>query len=130
MDEKIGSANEYLEEAKKISEGLYEFLEHNKFENSWNKITANTQSSKQVQNQKKLWFDGFRTLKLIHYLRDNNFPNEPMFSVLDELFLNFNIELNIKNDINKLPSPNNQKKYLDQLRDLIYSIPVSLCLSF
>ncbi len=24
------------------------------------------------------WFDGFRTLKLIHYLRDHGFPNEPL----------------------------------------------------
>ncbi len=116
MDEKAGSAKEYLDEAKKINTGLFDFLKLNQFEKIWDKIITNSQSVRQIQNQKKIWFDGFRTLKLIHYLRDNDLPNEPMFSVLDEFFLYKKQTANLQNDTVKLPSLNIQLKYLEYFR--------------
>lgn len=31
------------------------------------------------------WMDGFMVLKLVHYLRDNGFPNQPVLAVAEEL---------------------------------------------
>jgi hypothetical protein len=73
MSKNTLNAKDYLTEAKKISEEFYRFLVINNFEKSWNKILENSQSEKQISKQKIIWFDGFRTLKLIHYLRDTCF---------------------------------------------------------
>ncbi len=75
----------YLKSAVAIHKSLYDFLVQNSFEDSWNKILKNSKSNEQNQKQKQIWFDGFRTLKLIHYLRDNGFPLVNMFDALDEL---------------------------------------------
>ncbi len=68
--EKAESADFYLENAKKISPFLHSFLIEHNFAQAWNKITAEKNESGQIAKQKKYWFDGFTTLKLIHYLRD------------------------------------------------------------
>lgn len=118
MKDEILNADEYLLIAKEINEDLYKFLVNNSFEKSWNKILSNSQNSEQINKQKIIWFDGFRTLKLIHYLRDNSFPNEPMFLVLDEIFLMMNSELNSKTEPGELPSLDVRLKYLYHLRKL------------
>ena len=118
MKDEILNADKYLLIAKEINEDLYKFLVNNSFEKSWNKILSNTQNSEQINKQKIIWFDGFRTLKLIHYLRDNSFPNEPMFLVLDEIFLMMDSELNPKTKSGELPSIDARLKYLYQLRKL------------
>jgi hypothetical protein len=118
MGEQTLPAKEYLAEAKKINEGLFKFFEINFFERNWNKILSGSQSIKQINKQKIIWFDGFRTLKLIHYLRDNAFPNEPMFSVLDEMFYQENLGI-ITPQINDiLPPIETRLKYLEYLRKL------------
>ena len=118
MKDEILNADKYLLIAKEINEDLYKFLVNNSFEKSWNKILSNTQNSEQINKQKIIWFDGFRTLKLIHYLRDNSFPNEPMFLVLDEIFLMMDSELNPKTKSGELPSIDARLKYLYHLRKL------------
>jgi hypothetical protein len=35
----------------------------------------------------KHWFDAFRTLKFIHYLRDNHFPSVPLKEIIDAPFI-------------------------------------------
>jgi hypothetical protein len=118
MTDETLNADKYLMIAKEINEDLYKFLVNNSFEKSWNKILSNSQNSEQINKQKIIWFDGFRTLKLIHYLRDNSFPNEPMFLVLDEIFLMMDSELNPKTKSGELPSIDARLKYLYQLRKL------------
>jgi hypothetical protein len=42
----------------------------------------------------KHWFDAFRTLKFIHYLRDNHFPSVPLKEILTAPFItNINTKL-------------------------------------
>lgn len=77
------SPAEYLTFAKQLSNGLHEFLIENNFNADWERIFSGPLH--QIAVQKKIWFDGFRTLKLMHHLRDNEYPNVPMFEALDKI---------------------------------------------
>ena len=61
--------------------------------------------------------DGFRTLKLIHYLRDNQFPNENMFTALNKLFAKMNLEFDFATE-EIIPPLETQLEYLKFLRKL------------
>ncbi len=110
------SALEYLNKAKEINTTLLAFLLQNKFEDSWNKILDNSKSDLQIEKQKMIWFDGFRTLKLIHFLRDNEFPSINMFDALDKMFICCG-QTPLRTD-NSFPSIDLQIKYLTKLRYL------------
>ena len=57
------------------------------FENDWKKILKNSiRQLNSLKNKRQKWFDGFRTLKLIHFLRDKAFPQIDMFEALNGLF--------------------------------------------
>lgn len=116
---KIKNSNDYLKSATKIHPELSNFLIEQNFEEDWNKILKNSTQPMQLTKQKLKWFDGFRTLKLIHYLRDKTFPQIDMFEALNGLFA----LLNIKKDFfwyeKKVPNLDVQRKYLELLRELI-----------
>ncbi|GAB6282146.1 MAG: hypothetical protein STSR0008_08900 [Ignavibacterium sp.] len=120
----ILSLKEYLKKAKEINLHLHNFLIEQNFEESWNKILINSKTEIQIQNQKKFWFDGFRTFKLIHYLRDNCFSNVNMFQALDEIFFYLNLNSIKKegntfvNDEKIIPSIKTQIEYLKMLRKI------------
>ena len=113
----ILDAEFYLKSASAIHKSLYDFLVQNSFEDSWTKILNNSKSDEQKQKQKQIWFDGFRTLKLIHYLRDNGFPLVNMFEALDQYFelTNYNLQFKRKEII---PPIDVQIQYLNHLREL------------
>ncbi len=112
------SAKEYLSTSENIHPGLYKFLIDNKFEYSWNKIMNNSKSESQLVRQKIDWFDGFRTLKLIHYLRDKAFPLINMFDALDSILSYFNYSPGVKRKQNEIPRKDAQIIYLNILREL------------
>ena len=85
-----------------------------------NGIIKNSKSERQLYNQKLKWFDGFKTLKLIHYLRDAAYPEINMFDALDELFKILNINFKSKRKKGTIPSIDIQKKYLIEMRNYIY----------
>jgi hypothetical protein len=114
---KILSAEEYLAAAEKISPLLKEFLIINNFLLSWNKILKNSKTEVQIQKQKTIWFDGFRTLKLIHFLRDNGFPAINMFKAIEELKEMESGEWRIENVL-EIPQIETQLEYLSMLRSL------------
>lgn len=68
--------------SKKISNHLYDFIIEQNFQESWNKILRNSDSIDEIRKQKIYWFDAFRTLKLIHYLRDAIYPNVNVYEAL------------------------------------------------
>jgi len=107
----------FIKRAKEISGGLCNFLTDNNFAGEWERIVKNSKQKEQIQKQKKFWFDGFRTLKLVHYLRDSAHPMRPMFDALDEFFKMNGIEFNLKSG-GKIPSVEDQKEYLKILRTL------------
>ncbi|MCH7827054.1 MAG: hypothetical protein IIC75_03615, partial [Bacteroidetes bacterium] len=109
-----------ISKAKIISPHLYDYLNEQKFINIMNGIIKNSKTKKQLYNQKLKWFDGFKTLKLIHYLRETAYPEINMFDALDELFKMLNINFEIKRKKETIPSLDTQKKYLIEMRNYIY----------
>lgn len=75
-----------LVKSKSIHHELYNFLISQNFINNWQNILQNSSSEKQLSQNIKNWMDGFKTLKLIHHLRDSAYPNEKMFESVNELF--------------------------------------------
>lgn len=103
--------------AKKISPALDIFLEGQNFARDWENILRNSKNKSGIMKKKIQWFDGFRTLKLIHYLRDNETGTAPMFNVLDEFF----VMAGIKNTIIRgedVPAVETQMQYLELLRKI------------
>jgi hypothetical protein len=109
--------NVMLKLSKEIDENLFHFLENQHFEHDWRKILINSKTQEQIRRQKMRWFDSFRTLKLIHFLRDNGYPMMDMFDALDRFLINFEIELPERTK-EIFPGIIIQKKYLDILRSL------------
>lgn len=108
----------YIEEAEKINKELAAFLRSQGFESALNKIRMNSKNEAQISKHKNIWFDGFRTLKLIHHLRDNGFPQIKMFDALDELFSYFSVSVPFRNNKEGPPHLTTQKDYLYLLRSL------------
>ena len=75
-----------LNEAMKIHPQLFNFLENYNFKENWNRILDNTKSEKQLIYQRKNWFDSFKTLKLMHHLRDTSFPMVDIKSGIEKFF--------------------------------------------
>lgn len=106
-----------IKETESLNSSLSSFLISNNFQENWNRILNNTKTDQQLQTQKINWMDGFRTLKLIHFLRDNQFPNENMFTALNKLFTKMNLEFNFTTE-ETIPALEVQIEYLKFLREL------------
>ena len=65
---------------------LGSFLEINHFLEVWPRIQRNHRDIDALRKQFHVWFDSFKTLKLIHYLTENSFPKKDMFAVLKDSF--------------------------------------------
>jgi len=114
--EKNFTGEEYLQTANKINPELCNFLIEQNLKEDWNRILSNSKDNRQLNIQKQRWFDGFRTLKLIHHLRDTALPLMNMFDALDILFKYSNLPA-IKERDNDIPNISIQKKYLQTLRN-------------
>ena len=107
-----------LKASQDISPALEEFLKINNFAQSWESIKTNSKQIEQLNKQKKFWFDGFKTLKLIHYLRDNGFPPAFTFKALNEMFDFTELSFAPKYEGTEIPPADIQKKYLRFLREV------------
>jgi hypothetical protein len=118
-DETQYEVSSLLKSAKAIDENLFIFLISQKFEIDWQRILDNSKTIEQIQRQKIKWFDGFRTLKLIHYLRDNGYPLINMFDALDSMFKEFKIDQpsGAKRISGNVPEVETRKRYLEILRE-------------
>jgi hypothetical protein len=110
------SSKDYLQKAKEIHIELSNFLKEQNFERNWDKILLNAKDEKHMQSQKVKWFDGFRTLKLIHHFRDKAFPLMNMFDALDIIFEYCNLSPVRNRKGKEVPGESIQKEYLDILR--------------
>lgn len=114
------SAPEYsalMESAKIINPKLSDFFIEQDLNNFLLKLKQKNISVTEIQKQKHYWFDSFKTLKLIHYLRDTAFPNVNMFDAIDELLKMMGVENKIKRN-SKIPDIEIQKEYLLMLRKI------------
>ncbi len=116
--DKTFTGEDYLKEANKINPELCNFLSEHNLKQNWNKILSNSKDDRQLSIQKQRWFDGFRTLKLIHHLRDTLFPLVNMFDALDILFKHLSLP-SIKERYSDIPNISVQKKYLQTLRNFL-----------
>jgi hypothetical protein len=103
--------------AGNINPELSHFLIRQGLENFINKVLKKNSNPVEIEKQKHYWFDAFRTLKLIHYLRDTTYPNINMFDAIDELLKLMNIENTIKRS-SAIPDLETQKEYLLLLRKI------------
>ena len=116
-DHSLNEQTSLIKIAKNIHPALFNFLTQQDFENFVKKVLLNNKNQSEVEKQKHYWFDAFKTLKLIHYLRDEAYPNINMFDAMDELLKLMNIENNISRN-SVVPDLETQKEYLLLLRKI------------
>jgi hypothetical protein len=75
---------EIQEKTLKISTDLFEFLKKNRFEFIWEKLQRNFPASRNLWKGFHDWFDGLKTMKLIHYLSAGPYPRQDPESVMAE----------------------------------------------
>jgi hypothetical protein len=103
--------------SKNIHPALSEFLKNQDLENFILKVLKKNNNPMEIEKQKRFWFDAFKTLKLIHYLRDVSYPNINMFDAIDGLLRLMNTEVKIKRR-SLIPDLEVQKEYLMLLRKI------------
>ncbi|HOT50179.1 MAG TPA: glycosyltransferase family 2 protein [Candidatus Hydrogenedentes bacterium] len=101
---------------------LRAFLEARRFADIWPRLQANSRDARQALWQFHRWFDGFSTIKCLHYLRDNGFPPVKSFDALAFLASEVDLPLpelgpGIEHDLER------QKAVLWRLRDWAASDP-------
>lgn len=63
--------------AEKVDPRLAAFLEARRFPAAWGRITAQAKTPAMRRRRFHEWFDGFQTLKLVHFLRDEGLGEMP-----------------------------------------------------
>jgi hypothetical protein len=111
-------ASVLLSRAETIAPQLKTFLVANDFAGVWSRLQGNSPDSKQVLSQFYRWFDGFRTLKLIHHLRDNGFPQRGMFESIATLLEWLGSPFPLPNPVGLTQDIETQKALLDELRSM------------
>ncbi len=117
FDKSLIPSSDLIKIANNIHQSLAEFLTQQNFENFILKVLNKNKNQNEVEKQKHFWFDAFRTLKLIHYLRDATYPNINMFDAIDELLRMMKIENSLKRN-SEIPDLKTQKEYLKLLRKI------------
>jgi hypothetical protein len=110
------SAESLMRTAKAIHLELYNYLVQRDFEVKWGRILENCTSYKQLDYQRKDWFDAFNTLKLIHHLRNTAFPMQEMTTALRNMFDLLDYDFKIDLDIQ--PKESDLRKYLNTLIEI------------
>ena len=79
MGQSLGEeGSSILSRSAEISRSLHDYLCLIRFEPLWNKLRNNFKSDPSLSRAFHRWFDGLKTMKLIHHLSAGSFPrNEP-----------------------------------------------------
>ena len=64
---------------------LAAFLDREGFAETWTRLRHNAKDARQLHDQFHRWFDALKTIRLIHCLRDNGFPQQDMFESIATL---------------------------------------------
>jgi len=68
-----------------LSPLLVSFLERNGFPAAWERICKTHKSPEKRTRHFQEWFDAFRTMKLVHYLSDTDYPAVSLWQAVPEL---------------------------------------------
>ncbi len=117
FDQSLLDQESLIKISRNIHPALYLFLNEQGFEKFIHRVLLDNKNATEIDKQKHYWFDAFKTLKLIHYLRDVVYPNINMFDAIDELLNLLNIENKISGS-SAIPDLKIQKEYLLMLRKI------------
>ena len=107
--------SEIEQEAQIISPNILTFLVEQKFQKFWE--NACLLPEKQFLKAVRIWFDGFKTLKFLHHLRDTEYSFQPMFIAIPSLAGNYDKSL-LKFQSQAVPVRNVQVELLNAIRKL------------
>jgi hypothetical protein len=107
-----------LDGAADIHPRLRFFLEENRFHEAWPRIRWNHRHADDLSRHFHAWFDGFRTLKLVHDLTEKAFPPVNMFSAVKDLLRAMNDREPLEISGQETPSLDDQLKILHHMRRL------------
>lgn len=79
------SGKDTLKRSHDIESLLADYLSESGFDVVWERLKKNSPDNDRLLRQFHGWFDGFRTLKLVHHLRDNGYESVDMFSAIKRL---------------------------------------------
>lgn len=79
------NAGEILAESKGISPELAAFLKKTGFEVTWKRLQAHARDDVALAQQFHRWFDALKTLRLMHWLRDEAFGEADVVDVLCQM---------------------------------------------
>ncbi|WP_258104475.1 hypothetical protein [Marinoscillum sp. MHG1-6] len=68
-----------------LSEKCQKFVDENDFETAFQKMKKNSPNAERLQKRFFEWFDGFRALKFVHFMRDRYYPNIDIIDALEWL---------------------------------------------
>ncbi len=96
----INAIEKHLTEGIKIDvpKSISEFLSQQNFEQELLRIKQGTNSKTQAKTQFYQWFDGFKVLKMVHFLRDNHYDNIPLKKAAQTLLGWLNPEIEIPSE--------------------------------
>lgn len=86
MEACIGDGGSFaLRLAGDLSPLLVSFLERNDFPAAWERICKTHKSPEKRTRHFQEWFDAFRTMKLVHYLSETDYPAVGLWQAVPEL---------------------------------------------
>jgi hypothetical protein len=109
---------EILKELRQIHPAVVDFFNSQRFSASWEHIRSNSGNPAVLRRHFHIWFDGFRTLKLVHYLSDNVLPKQELFSSLKILLNKSNAPFKELDFANPRMMLADQIAILEHLREL------------
>jgi hypothetical protein len=113
------SAEALMDAAENIHPLLREYLEISRFPANWRVIRQNCADVDHLRRQFHVWFDGLKTLKLVHHLAGSLYPPVDMFIGLQKLLKMMNKEIPcLENMPEKVPASDIQRAILVELRRL------------
>jgi glycosyltransferase involved in cell wall biosynthesis len=108
-----------LAAARKIHSGLKAYLDLSRFAIDWPVIRRNCPDAEHLRHQFHVWFDGLKTLRLVHHLSRSAFPPVPMFEGLKGLLDRMGQAIpSIAGFSAGIPEPDIQFRILEELRSL------------
>jgi hypothetical protein len=106
-----------LTAARKIHPGLKAYLDLSRFAVDWPVIRRNCADAEHLRRQFHVWFDGLKTLRLVHHLSRSAFPPVPMFEGLKGLLDRMGQAIpSIAGIPSGIPEPDIQCRILEELR--------------
>ena len=109
-------SEQMLSEAGEIHDGLRTFLVDQGFARAWDRLLAHASSDAALAAQFHRWFDGLRTVRCIHHLRDTVWPDISMFDAIGVLLHRRGQTPGVQLDVALCGDLPRQKQLLEQLR--------------